>query len=127
MHHTKTIGDFAELKVALKFIERGYFVSKPLTDHAPYDLVVEIEGKLKKVQVKARTARNGVVTLQKYTSNREYSSGDFDLLALYCIDIDSIALIDWKDIKTKDFALRLEPAKNNQTKNVSYFKDYLFN
>lgn len=40
------------------FAERGYGISIPLTDCLPYDIVIDIGGKLKKVQVKTTAARS---------------------------------------------------------------------
>lgn len=131
MHHTKTVGDLAELKVAARFAEKGYFVSRPLSEHAPYDLIVDKDNRLQKVQVKARSIyKNGSVVVRKNTSNGPYSDGDFDLLALYCIDDERIVLLTWEELRSTEgheISLRVEKAKNNQTKHVRYFEDYLFN
>ena len=124
MHHTKTNGDIAELRVAAKYIEKGCTVSRPLTDHAPYDLIVDNGSELLKVQVKSRSIRNGCVSVQRYTSNKPYEEGDIDIFAVYCIDTGDIAELKWNDFETSDLNLRIEPTKNNQTKNIKFFEDY---
>lgn len=54
------------------FTMRGYTVSVPLTDSQDYDLVVEIEGQLRRVQVKTTThQRNG-----KYVATLKVSGGN---------------------------------------------------
>ena len=45
---TSDIGDITELQCILAFRERGIAVSIPFGDSAPYDLVVELGGELKK-------------------------------------------------------------------------------
>ena len=127
--NSKTVGDLAELKVACLFAEKGYFVSRPMTDNAPYDLIID-DGELKKVQVKARCIRNSKITVELRTTMvnyvREYEKSDFDLLAVYNIDSGEIALFDWDEIgDVKTLTLRTEPAKNNQSNGVKFFKDYI--
>ena len=124
MHITKSIGDIAELKVAAKYIEKGFIVSKPLTDHAPYDLLIDKEGTILRVQVKARSISSGTVTVQNFTTSREYSSNDFDLFAVYCIDTGDIAEIKKEDFTNTTLSLRVEKTKNNQSLNVKMFSEY---
>lgn len=50
--NSKKQGDIG-LGVAIAFfVKKGYTVSIPLTDSQEYDLIVDVEGKLKRVQVK---------------------------------------------------------------------------
>ena len=128
--NTKTIGDLAELKVACLFAEKGWFVSKPVTDNAPYDLIVDDGESLRKVQVKARCTREEKITVELRSTMvnyvRHYNKSDFDLLAVYDIDNSRIALLDWEQIgESKTLVLRTSPSKNNQTKGVKYFTDYI--
>lgn len=128
--NSKVIGDLAELKTAALFAEHGYFVLKPLTDNAPYDLVVDKDNKLYKVQVKARKIRNGIIAVELRTTMlnyvRHYQDGDFDLLAVYNIDDGSIAIVPWDDCKDlKTLTLRIDEAGNGQKDKVKYFKDYI--
>ena len=128
--NSKTIGDLAELTVAAKFAEKGYFVSRPLTDNAPYDLIVDDGISLKKVQVKARTEREGKISVELFSSmvnyTKVYESGDFDLLAVYNINTKEVAIISWDEISsnTKGILFRTVPPLNNQTKGVRMFEDY---
>lgn len=124
MHHTKTVGDIAELKAAARYIEKGYIVSRPLTEHARYDLLIDDTKKISRVQVKARSMKNGALCIQKYTSNSSYEEGDFDILVVYCIDTGVLAALSWEELTKNDIMLRIEPTKNNQTKNVRFFEDY---
>lgn len=49
MKNTNRKGDIAELAVAQKFLELGYYVSFPFGDDSPYDLIVDMNGELKRV------------------------------------------------------------------------------
>lgn len=45
-------GCITEMKVMTKFLELGYFVSQPLLQNSKYDCIVDIKGKLYKIQIK---------------------------------------------------------------------------
>lgn len=64
-HHTKTTGDLGVLKAQLDLYQRGYIVSIPLTEHAPFDLVITKGRVSKTVQVKARSlSKDGVLEVR---------------------------------------------------------------
>lgn len=52
------------------FTSKGMVVSIPLNDSQPYDLVVEIEGVLKKVQVKTSTSE--IIALRTTGGNQSF-------------------------------------------------------
>ena len=54
-HHTKTKGDLGVLKAQAALCAKGYLVCFPLSEHAPFDLVIYKNGKFKRVQVKTRS------------------------------------------------------------------------
>ncbi len=53
-HHTKLKGDIAVATTYLNLIKKGYIVSLPATEHAPYDLICDIGSKILRIQVKCR-------------------------------------------------------------------------
>ena len=109
----------------------GCFVSRPLTDNAPYDLIVDDGSCLKKIQVKARSPRDGKINVELFTSmvnyNRSYEKGDFDLLAIYNIETKQIAVITWEEASKNGTTVvfRITPPSNNQTRNVRLFENYI--
>ena len=64
-HHTKNSGDLGVFKVQVDLHEKGYIVSVPLTEHAPFDLVSYKNGSCKTIQVKYRSTREdrGTITV----------------------------------------------------------------
>ncbi|PHN02889.1 hypothetical protein CRP01_30210 [Flavilitoribacter nigricans DSM 23189 = NBRC 102662] len=50
---TKLKGDIAEQAVVLTALEKGWGVLQPVGDRLPYDLVLDIAGRLLRIQVKA--------------------------------------------------------------------------
>lgn len=93
--NTKAKGDRAVAHAICHFIEEGHEVLLPLGDRKKYDLVVDVEGKLFRIQCKFTGSRNHkaketetfMVPLVVCGGNRSsgnyktrYEEGDFDLL-----------------------------------------------
>jgi hypothetical protein len=86
------------LGMAIAFFSRkGNTVSLPLTDTQEYDLIVDINGELKKVQVKftSRKSRNNffidLTTRGHVNANGDYYDNGFDrnandLIFIFCAD-----------------------------------------
>lgn len=51
MNHTQ-VGDITEQRFILYCMERNIPISKPLNNNLPYDCIIELNGKLLKIQVK---------------------------------------------------------------------------
>ena len=51
MNHTQ-IGDITEYRFALYYMEHNIPISKPMNNNLPYDFIIDLSGKLLKIQVK---------------------------------------------------------------------------
>jgi hypothetical protein len=90
---TKLKGDIAEQAAILQALEHGWGVLKPVGDRLPYDLVLDVERTLVKVQVKwawfDEARGNYVVDNRRSKTNRRriikdsYSKDDFDFALVY--------------------------------------------
>ena len=86
MRITQRKGDIAVSQAIATFTKLGYDVSVPLTESTAYDLVVDVEGSIKKVQVKFTSNINGEVDLRNIHSNatgyvvKKYAPNSFDWL-----------------------------------------------
>jgi hypothetical protein len=119
-------GDIAELAVAKRFLEKGYYVSYPFGDDAPYDLVVDINNELKRVQVKYVSEKRGVIISHTYSSSGRSYRETCDLIVLYSSTTGDCYLIDLEKWKTeKSIQLRLQGTKNKQIVNVNLAENYL--
>jgi len=67
MRETQHKGDIAVSQAIATFTKHGCDVSLPVTESAPYDLIVDSPNGLKRVQV--RFAGNGKVSLRRIHSN----------------------------------------------------------
>jgi len=131
---TKDIGNLGEVKVLCKLIELGYNVSIPYGDNTPYDLIIEKDCKLYKIQIKASTQTSEGKTTFELSGRRRNSTGqktstytnqDVDYYALYSIVRDKIYLVSFKDASSNSINIRFENPKNNNFTNVKMENDYL--
>ena len=98
---TKLKADISEQFVALRLLERGLNVLKPLGDRLSYDMVAECKGKFFKIQVKRAWKRRGVyiVDSRRTKTNRRrmlrqrYDMGDFDIAVVHIPDSQVIYIM----------------------------------
>ena len=93
MESTKLKGDIAEQAVILFSLKQGWGVSVPIGDRLPYDLVLDVNGALLKIQVKSawfdKVKDNYVVDNRRTKTNRKeivrgnYNESDFDFAILF--------------------------------------------
>jgi hypothetical protein len=96
---TKQKGDVAEQAVILRALQNGWGASRPIGDRLPYNLIVDIDGCLIKIQVKSawfdEKRGNYVIDTRRTKTNRRvmlratYCANDFDYAIAY---IDELGL-----------------------------------
>ncbi len=131
-HHTKTLGDIGVLKAQVDLIQKGYIVAIPLTEHAPFDLIIYKDHKMSTVQVKARTVNSGKIEVSfkssyndsKGTKTVPVDKSKIDIYCVYCPDTDLCYYFN-PDEFDKSVSIRLELPKNNQKKGIHLAKDFL--
>lgn len=137
MDITLSKGIITELECIKAFVELGYHCSIPYGDCARYDIVVDINNKLYRVQCKTAswvkdTAQEKVAfeistrtttTNTKTTIRKTYSIDEVDLFftffegKAYLIPIEEIA-------GKTSFRFRFEYPSNNQKQGIHLAKDY---
>ena len=131
-HHTKEKGDLGVLKAQLSFYEQGYLILQPVTEHAPFDLVVYKDNAFKRIQVKYKSLdKSGAITLhfrscwtdKNGTHMQAVDKEQIDLYCIYCPDTDECYFLDPK-MFDKSVTLRVEPPKNNQSKHIKFVSDF---
>jgi hypothetical protein len=129
-------GEMAKSKVIFRAYEKGIIVSIP-TIEVDYDLVMDIDGVLKKIQVKwcdsaTRRGSEGSVflTLRRTTrSNKQltYSEDAVDLLMVYLPKIDKVICLPpdiWHE--KSSLTIRYSKAMNNQKSKVLMAENYVW-
>ena len=131
-HHTKEKGDLGVLKAQLSLFEQGYLILQPVTEHAPFDLVVYKDNAFKRVQVKYKSLdKSGAITLhfrscwtdKNGTHMQAVDKEQIDLYCIYCPETDECYFLDPKAFD-KSVTLRVEIPKNNQNKHIKFVTDY---
>ena len=131
MHHTKEKGDLGNIKIMADLSSQGFKILTPLSEHLPFDFVAYSEERdlLLKVQSKYATISRGVLTVSLRTSyakksgnvTSRYKQGSFDVLAVYCPDIDGCVYILDKDLKDLNSSVNFNLTGKTGRR---YFKDY---
>lgn len=130
---SKQKGNLTELQCLTAFYEQGCHVSLPYGENSRYDMIVDIGGKLIRVQVKTASLKHkddeGAICIScksshvnsQGVSNIRYTKEEIDFFATfwkqkcYLIPISECSV---------EKTLRLEPPKNGQVKGITFAKDY---
>jgi PD-(D/E)XK endonuclease len=131
----KQKGDLAEMLVAADLVRRGYKVALPFGEDWDYDLIVERDGRLERVQVKHATSDGKVVEVRCYSvsvtggkvvATKSYTAETIDWLAVYdattgrCFYVPARELGDGR----RRLHLRLVAPSYNRRKDVRFAADY---
>jgi hypothetical protein len=93
--NTKKQGDIGEARAIYEYTKLGYVICAPLCDSAKYDLIIEKDGTMRRVQVKTSSqAREGgfIIELSTCGGNQSRNSrtprlrGDYDELFVLLSD-----------------------------------------
>jgi hypothetical protein len=123
-HHTKLKGDIAVSAVMFDLVKKGYIVSAPMSENAPYDLICDIGGNLLRIQVKYRKSgeipyrtswadKNGTHTSKIDTSKIDYFALVNEDYTKICYPLANMA----------GNTIRFE--KPNSNSEYHWFEDYL--
>ena len=129
--NSKYKGNITELETMLAFMKQGYNVLTPYGDCERYDFVVDAKGKFLKMQSKtshsddngasfkfccrSSSRKNGKVVHYHYTEEEiDYFVTTFNG-KIYLIPVGECGA---------DKRLRILPAKNGQTRGISWAKNY---
>ena len=121
-NHPVDVGQRSEGAILAHLIRRGYSVLVPFGVNQRYDLVLDIEGELLRVQCKTGRLRDGTVRFRTESSRintkgaftRSYR-GEADLFLVYCPDNDRTYAVPVDDAPPSQMCLRIEPSRNGQS------------
>lgn len=138
MLNTVTTGDIGEAIAIAKFTQKECIVSKPLNANARYDLIIEYNNRLYKVQVKTTNIikDNEKMIFATKTTNytkgnwksNGYSSNEIDFFFLYCLENDWCGLYFGEPDGSfiTELTIRTIPSKKANPK-ARPMQDYDFN
>ena len=133
---TKQKGELAELMVACDLRRRGCKLAIPYGEESDYDLVIERDGKLERVQIKHAESDGAVISVKccshsltngRVRETKRYTARTIDWLAVYDRTTDRCYYIPARELGDgrRELRLRVSPAKNNQRAKIRLAADYL--
>jgi hypothetical protein len=115
-------GAEAEAEVLRAFVRLGVPVLTPFGEGHAYDLVVDLAGRLLRVQVKAGWVRGAVVDFNAHSTDHGFGQrgyhGRADAVAVFCAELERVFVVDVAELGACRSSLRLSPARNNQRRRV---------
>jgi len=128
--------EIAMMKVGMRALQVGAFVSKPIFEGARYDYIIERDGKLYRTQVKYADGKLGYTAGAVYVNLRKqikkdkncpYNETEIDVLLVYVPKIDKICWFGPEVFCGKNsLSIRIAPTKNGQVKGCLAAEDYLW-
>jgi PD-(D/E)XK endonuclease len=126
-------GAIAEAAFAAAVTELGLTVLRPLSEGRRYDLVVDLEPQLLRVQCKL-ARRCGAALVVGLQTNRctpggyvssSYTAREIDAIGVYSPDVRRCLLIPIAQAQNRrSIQLRMEPCRNGQREGVKWAQDY---
>jgi len=129
--NTKRVGDISELRVMMALVSVGYRVAIPFGEDQRYDLIIEKDNVLSRVQVKTGRLRRGAIFFNCTSSHvhrggtRKMYVGEVEYFGVFCPDNDSTYLLPIDEILVQEGVLRVLPPKNGQIKGLRWADRYL--
>jgi len=128
--------EIAMMKVGMRALQVGAFVSKPIFEGARYDYIIERDGKLNRAQVKYADGKlhraTGAVYLNlrkqiKKDKNCPYNENEVDALVVYVPKIDKVCWFEPEVFCGKHaLYIRVAPTKSGRVKGCLAAEDYLW-
>jgi hypothetical protein len=126
-------GAAAEAAITSAVIQLGLTVLRPLCEGRRYDLIVDLEPELLRVQCKLARQLRGVLSVHLQTCRHtprgyvytNYSAAEIDAVAAYSSELKRSFLLPIAEVSgMRGVYLRLEPASNNQERGIRWASDY---
>ena len=132
MMTTKQTGDISEATVTAALLRAGKSVLIPFGDRSRYDVALDDNGKLVRIQVKTGWVRNGVLTFKTVSSTRQNGKrvetdyrGQIELFAV-CSPSGEVYLVPPDQCGRGVGYLRLSaPKLKGNKKSIRYAKDFI--
>jgi PD-(D/E)XK endonuclease len=121
-------GNAAEAAVLNAMVRADFHVFTPFGEGAPYDLLVDTNSELIRVQVKCARLKGECLLFNSCSTDhgqgRLSYDGRADVFGIYSPQIDRVYVIPVQDCPRFQTSLRLVPTRNSQSKGVRYAGDH---
>lgn len=129
--NNKAKGEISEAQIIARLVKLGIPVSVPFGNNQRYDLVIDVNNNLLKVQCKtARKVGNGTISFHTCSRNGSYRKGktyhgQIDIFLIYDYETDEVYCVPVELSGTSHFYLRIENSKIFNP-NINWAKDFTF-
>jgi hypothetical protein len=126
-------GAVAEAAITAAAIQLGLVVLRPLCEGRRYDLMIDLDPALLRVQCKLARRVGGVLSVNLQTSRHtpkgyvrtSYTASEIDAVAVYAQHLNACFLMPIDQVAgRRAIHLRLEPTRNNQATGIKWARDY---
>jgi hypothetical protein len=126
-------GAAAEAAITAMAVELGLTVLRPLCEGRRYDLVIDLEPELLRVQCKLATRLGGVLSIRLKTNRCTpagyvstcYTATEIDAIGAYSPELRRCFLIPISEVSGRGtIYLRLDPTRNNQAVGIKWAQEY---
>lgn len=130
--NTKQVGNITEAKILSKLVECGKTVLMPFGENCRYDMAVDDDGVLVRVQCKSGHLKSGSILFNASSIHGHRSkpskpyTDEADYFGVYCAALGTCYLVPVEDVTITCGSLRVEPPLNNQVKGIRWAVDYEF-
>ena len=136
MENTKKLGNLTELQCMTYLYGLGYSVSIPFGNADKYDLILDINDRLYKVQIKHSSEYKDELGETEYIkfkctwqshntsgyTRTQYKENEIDFFATF---YEGKCYLVPQSQCSNEKVLRIKPLKNNQRKGISFLEDYV--
>jgi hypothetical protein len=128
-------GAVAEAAITAAAIQIGFVVLRPACEGGRYDLGIDLDPALLRVQCKLARRIGGVLSVKLQTSRHtpsgyvrtSYSASEIDAVAAYSPHLNRCFLLPIDEVAgRRSIHLRFDPTKNNQAERIKWARDYEF-
>ncbi len=132
--NSRAVGNIGESIAVSEFVKRELPVFLPFGQNTPVDILVYLNEKFLKIQVKTtEEVKNGVMEFDISRTNgftgrrKTYEKNEVDYFFLYCVENDFRGLISYEDLNSRySLRIRCEKTKNRQAKKINNIENYRF-
>jgi len=126
-------GAAAEAALTAMTIGLGLTVLRPLCEGRRYDLIIDLEPELLRVQCKLAQRLDGVLVVRlrtnRYTPSgyvsTSYTAEEIDAIGVYSPELRNCFLIPISEVSGRcAIHLRVDPSRNNQAEGIKWARDY---
>jgi hypothetical protein len=128
--NTKNIGELSNISIIRELIKRGIKVSLPIGDNYRYDLLMDMNNKIYRVQCKTGKLYKGSIVFNtcstyilKGNRIKKHYNGEIEFFAVYFPDNEKVYLVKESNAPKSSGNLRLIPPKIRQ-KQIKMAENY---